>query len=283
MKWFNKWRAGFLIRHSRYRVQLSGLPVGLETYWRETGPQEHKGIRTDAFFFACSAEGLMNFFDAVRRNGVTCALPSEAVRSVWQAWQRHDPLGLETLCFAHFGRTVPSAAATDPDTGKILNTLAACRAIAGPGRDHFPELFSLDARFHVPHGQGYWLAYAGILHAQLDGAGNGFDRACPHPELTPEALRAAGLRKWYAPELRSRRQRATSSASYRGASLVFSFGTAHARDVGTSDVVDEEADDWNEDDISTDADEDSEDFDNNDEDECGEDEYDEDDACEDDR
>lgn len=118
MKWFNKWRAGFLIRHSRYRVQLSGLPVGLETHWRNNASQEHKGIRTDAFFFAYTAQGLMNFFDVVRHHDGACPLPSEAVRSVWQAWRQYDPVDLERFCMTHFGRTVPYAEATDPGVGK---------------------------------------------------------------------------------------------------------------------------------------------------------------------
>lgn len=142
----------------------------------------------------------------------------------------------------------------------------ACRAIEGPGRDHFPGLFGLDAWLSVPHGQGYWLDRTGILHARLDNDGNGLYRACPHPGLTPEALWAAGLRKWYAPELRPRRRWTAGSASYRGSSLVFSFGAAHAHPEYSNireeaDLADSDEDEWSDDGDDVESGSDSEDDD----------------------
>lgn len=195
MEWFNKWRAQQTLTHSRYRTQLADLPPALEPCWRQSAPNEYPGIPTDAFFFARAAEGLMNFFDAVTDSGKACALPSDAADSVWHAWLRHDPAGLERFCKRHFGAAVPHVEHEGLGSGALLNTFAACHALDGgvPGKPRLPALFRLDARLRMRNGHGYWLHDGRIVYARVRRYGMGLGRARPHPELTMGALYMAGL------------------------------------------------------------------------------------------
>jgi hypothetical protein len=226
-EWISKWRASRLIRDSRYREQLAGLPAGLETYWRNSAPQGYKGIRTDAFFFACAAEGLMNFFDAVRRSGGACALPSEAADSVWHAWLRWHPVGLGRFCIEHFQRTIPHIERTGLGPGALVGTLEACRDIElVPQRiKHLPALFRLDARLRMPAGHGYWQRWRGVAYARLDAHGRAAEQPLPHPGLTAAMLYAAGLmgREELASRLRHERTADSSSCTSDG---FFAFAAA---------------------------------------------------------
>src|SRR6185312_4870081 len=118
----------------------------LEIYWRTSAPREYKGIRTDAFFFAYSAEGLLRFFDAVRHSGRPCALPSEAADSVWHAWLRWSPVSLDRFCARHFGAPVPHVERAALVGNALLHTFAACRTHDGirPRSMRLPALFGLD-------------------------------------------------------------------------------------------------------------------------------------------
>lgn len=195
MKWINELRAARLRRTSPWRAALADLPAGLEIYWRTSAPREYKGIRTDAFFFARAAEGLLRFFDAVRHGGRPCALPSEAADSVWHAWLRWSPTSLDRYCRRHFGIAVPHVerAALAPDA--LLHTFAACCARDGfdPGRTRVPGLFGLDAALRMPGGHGYWNRAGEIRYARLNEQGRGMWRALPHPELALARLVAEGL------------------------------------------------------------------------------------------
>ena len=193
--WFNKWRAEQVRCRSRYRAQLADLPPALEPYWRHSAPHEYPGIPTDAFFFACAAAGLLLFFDAVTYGGKACALPSEAADSVWHAWLRLDPIGLERFCERHFGAAVPHVERTGLGSGALLNAFAACHALEGhtSHKLHLPSLFSLDTRLGMRGGHGYWLQGGRIVYAGTGPCGMGLGRAMPHPELTTDALYMAGL------------------------------------------------------------------------------------------
>lgn len=225
MEWFKKQRAARRVRNSPYRAALEDLPPALASSWRHSAPQEYPGIRTDAFFFACAAEGLMNFFDVAARCGKPCALPSEAADSVWHAWLRCDPLGLQAFCRKHFGFVVPHVERAGLGEGALLNTLAACH---GPAcsRLRLPDLFRLDARLRMPGGHGYWIRAGDIVYARVGQQGLGLFRAQQHPELGIEALYAAdvvdrrcvtaALRRRYA---RTRARTLADSGSSCGADL----------------------------------------------------------------
>jgi hypothetical protein len=195
MKWLNELRAARLRRTSPWQAELADLPAGLQSYWRASAPREYKGIRTDAFFFARAAEGLLRFFDAVRHSGRPCALPSEAADSVWHAWLRWNPVSLERFCLRHFGTTVPHVERAALVGNALLHTFAACRTRDGirPGSMRLPALFGLDARLRMPGGHGYWSRGGEIVHARLNERGRGRWRARPHPELALTVLYAAGL------------------------------------------------------------------------------------------
>lgn len=199
MKWISdriaQGRARRFMRASIYRSALEDLPVGLDMAWRRAAPKEYPGIRTDAFFFACAAEGLMRFFDAVRRSSRPCALPSEAADSVWHAWLRHDPIGLERFCRKHFGRVIPHVERAALETGALAATLLTGRRMEkiAPLGPELPRLFGLDARLRMPGGHGYWSRDGGIVYARLGRRDSFPGRASPHPELTISALLAAGL------------------------------------------------------------------------------------------
>ena len=215
MEWISKWRARRIIRNSRYQKQLADMPAGLEAYWRYSAPREYEGIRTDAFFFARAAEGLMQFFDTVRTSSRPCALPSEAADSVWHAWLRWNPAGLERFCLRHFGQAVPHVERAGLGAGALPNTLAACRALEGiaPEGPRLPRLFGLDARLRMPGGHGYGTQSGEIMYARLGPRGRGMWRARPHPELTMQALYAAGLVNGEVLAAHLRRQAAADGSS----------------------------------------------------------------------
>jgi hypothetical protein len=188
-------RARRFMRASTYRTALEGLPKGLERSWRESAAQEYPGIRTDAFFFVRAADGLMRFFDAAERSERPCALPSEAADSVWHAWLRFDPIGLERFCRTHFGRVIPHVERAGLGSGALANTLMSGRRLEGitPLGPRLPQLFGLDARLRMPGGHGYWTRGDEIVYARLNKRGLCLQRAQAHPELLTAALLAAGL------------------------------------------------------------------------------------------
>ena len=171
MKWIQKLRAARLRRISPWQVALADLPAGLESYWRASAPREYEGIRTDAFFFARAAEGLLRFFDAVQHSGRPCALPSEAADSVWHAWLRWNPVSLDRFCVRHFGAAVPHVERAALAGNALLHTFAACRARDGiaPRSMRLPALFALDAQLRMPGGHGYWSRAGEIVYARLNG------------------------------------------------------------------------------------------------------------------
>jgi hypothetical protein len=199
MKWLmdklNELRAARLRRTSPWQAALADLPAGLQSYWRASAPREYEGIRTDAFFFARAAEGLLRFFDAVRHSGRPCALPSEAADSVWHAWLRWNPASLERFCVRHFGVAVPHVERAALAGNALLHTFAACRERDGikPRSMRLPALFGLDALLRMPGGHGYWSRAGEIVHARLNERGRGMWRARPHPELALAVLVAAGV------------------------------------------------------------------------------------------
>jgi hypothetical protein len=195
MKWMNRMRARRHVRASFYQAALEDLPDGLESGWRENAAQEYPGIRTDAFFFARAAEGLLCFFDAVRHGERPCALPSDAADSVWHAWLRRDPIGLERFCRKHFGRVIPHVERSGLAPDALANTLVTGRRLEGiaPLGPQLPRLFGLDAWLRMPGGHGYWRRDDEIVYARLGKRGVCVGRAQPHPGLTIPALLAAGL------------------------------------------------------------------------------------------
>jgi len=198
MEWFDDWRAMRYICNSSYRMTLGELPAGLESYWRHSAPDEYKGIQTDAFFFARAAEGLMKFFYIVTLSGKPCALPSEAADSIWHAWLRWDPAGLERFCIEHFGKAIPHVERAGLEAGALLNSFVCCRRYEGVAFHalRLPALFRLDVRLKMRGGHGYWnrIGSGQIVYARLDVRGLGRRQASPHPELTQGALQATGLR-----------------------------------------------------------------------------------------
>ncbi|MCS0611190.1 hypothetical protein NX783_00340 [Massilia kyonggiensis] len=195
MKWILELRAARLRRTSPWQAALADLPAGLQSYWRASAPREFEGIRTDAFFFARAAEGLLRFFDAVRHSGRPCALPSEAADSVWHAWLRWNPASLERFCVRHFGAAVPHVERAALAGNALLHTFAACRERDGikPRSMRLPALFGLDALLRMPGGHGYWSRAGEVVHARLNERGRGMWRAQPHPELALAVLVAAGV------------------------------------------------------------------------------------------
>jgi hypothetical protein len=178
-----------------WKIRKLELPHGLETAWRHSAPQEYPGIRTDAFFFVRAAEGLLRFFDALTHSERPCALPSEAADSVWHAWLRHDPIGLERFCRRHFGQVIPHVERAGLGSGALAGMLMSGRRLEGitPLGPQLPLLFGLDARLRMPGGHGYWNRGSEIVYARLNKRGRCLGRAQPHPELATGALLAAGL------------------------------------------------------------------------------------------
>lgn len=236
----NDTRARRYMRASFYRHMLQALPSGLEQGWRQSAPQEYPGIRTDAFFFACAAEGLLRFFDAAGRSQTPCALPSEAADSVWHAWLRHDPIGLERFCRNHFGRVIPHVERAGLGAGALGRTLMTGRSLEGiaPLGPRLPQLFGLDARLRMAGGHGYWNRGEEIVYARLDAHGVCPHRAQPHPELATSALLAAGLvdADMVLDHVRRREAALAAAASWDGGSGLAFASDAPCADTGASDA-----------------------------------------------
>ena len=235
-EWIGKLRTARLLRTSRYARQLAALPPGLEAYWRRSAPQEYKGIPTDAFFFARAAEGLMTFFDAVRRGGQACALPSDAADSVWHAWLRWNPAGLDTFCTGHFGQPIPHIERGGLGSGALLRTLATCRKLDGVRRhkQHLPALFRLDRQLRMPQGHGYRVHDGEIAYARLDREGYGIGAPVGHPELTLAALYVAGVVDRSLLEDQQRRGQKTDGGDSGSSGDCGSFASADGGDCSDS-------------------------------------------------
>jgi hypothetical protein len=217
MKWIHDLRAAGLRRTSPWRAALADLPAGLESYWRASAPRE--------------------YFDAVRHSGRPCALPSEAADAVWHAWLRWNPVSLERFCVRHFGAAVPHVERAALAGNALLHTYAACCARDGvtPGGLRLPALFGLDARLRMPRGHGYWNRGDEVRYARLNERGRGMWRACPHPELAPAALFAAGLVDRHVLEAHLRRREAVATAgSSCGGDVAFAGSDACADGGGGS-------------------------------------------------
>lgn len=187
------------VRHlSRYSRAMADIPPTLYPYWKRTAHFEFKGIPRDAFFFARAADGLLAFFDCVRRSDRACALPSMAADSVWHAWIRMTPEGIDAFCVKHFGRTVPhleGVAMAVPMEEALANCLVRARALESvpTARLSVPQLFGLDLKLRMPGGFGYTRWGRGLAWRRLDRAGRPAGEFFPQEQFEPAALLAAGL------------------------------------------------------------------------------------------
>jgi len=194
----NGLRTSYLLEFSPYSHALADLPPDLFPCWQRTALLEFKGIPRDAFFFVRAAEGLMMFFDCVRRSGRPCGLPSKAADSVWHAWAELDPVHLERFNLRHFGRLIPHVEGADmavPMDVALANCLVVARSLdgmpaAGPG---VPKLFSLDRRLQMPNGFEYVLEGGRVGHRRMSWQGTGKGEVFFLDSLAPSMLLAAGL------------------------------------------------------------------------------------------
>lgn len=184
---------------STYAAVLADVPAALFSHWAQTAHEEFPGIPRNAAFFALAAEGLMMFFDCVAAAGKTCALPSRAADSVWNAWSRMDAAGLEGFCIRHFGRSIPHVERGRMQDGEMGRALAVClvqarrRASQPAAGSHLPRLFSLDSQLDMPRGAGYRIIGGLVACSVLDELGSLEDKVGFPAELTPHALYFAGL------------------------------------------------------------------------------------------
>lgn len=140
----------------------------------------------------------MAFFDCVRDSSLPCALPSMAADSVWHAWMRLSPTGLNAFCRQHFGRVIAHVEAPEM-SGGMGRALAVClvraRRIermpaAGP---NLPRLFALDRMLAMPGACGYLLFNGQVASLALDERGRAAGVPACVESLSAEQLLAAGL------------------------------------------------------------------------------------------
>jgi hypothetical protein len=139
------------------------------------------------------------YFDCIKHSGKPCALPSKAADSVWLAWERLAPAGLEAFCIKHFGRAIAhtEAASMMAQLEDALETcLAQARRLEARGRaaPALPRLFALDRVLKMPGGFGYKRAACGqVAFSPLNRRGlPGADVFYPSA-LAPMELMMAGL------------------------------------------------------------------------------------------
>ena len=191
-------RARRFMAASPYQKQLKDLPPTLFDYWAASARYEFKDIPRDVFFFARAAEALMNFFDCAATSKHPCGLPSKAADSVWHAWLRFAPAGLEAFCRHHFGRAIVHMQHGDM-AEPIGLALAAClvrgRVLAGlrRGQCKLPPLFDTDRKLGMPHGYGYRTIRGEPALTQLDQRGRLTTDTSFPPSLSSGMLVAVGL------------------------------------------------------------------------------------------
>ena len=156
----HKFRSMRVRQSSRYWSEMQHIPAALYPYWKETARHEFQGIPQDAFFYARAIEGLLTFFDCVRRSDRPCGLPSRAADSVWHAWLRMDKEGLETFCLRRFGRKIAHLEwgdASDRMEASLAATLVQARKLEGLATEEsaLPKLFQLDRKLRMPRGFDY--------------------------------------------------------------------------------------------------------------------------------
>jgi hypothetical protein len=214
----NLLRAQRCIDDSPYNAALQDMPAGLYRAWQHSACEAFEGISCDALFFARAAEGLMMYFDCVRRSGKPCALPSKAADSVWHAWARFAPAGLDEFCLRHFGRRMPHVEAADM-TSQMEDALANCLVqarmlewmpTAGSG---LPRLFTLDRRVAMPCGFAYRIVKGQVAFANMNRAGRPEGDVFYPSTLAPVELLMAGLITYRAFDNYVQRARAGGSAS----------------------------------------------------------------------
>lgn len=214
-------RVGLTRIASRNRKALCDMPPGLYDYWVRTAPTEFEGIPTDAFFYVRAADALLTFFECLKRYRMPCALPSKAADSVWHAWLRYDPAGLDAFCERHYEQRIPHVEAADMDGGMDLplaRSLVMARTLDRqflPGPD-VPALFATDRKLRMPGGFGYRARRGLMVLSHLDERGLPGPATLVHPGTDPWFLYEAGLiggfdlDRW---RLRYASQRAGSTAS----------------------------------------------------------------------
>ncbi|WUR14211.1 hypothetical protein E7V67_003680 [[Empedobacter] haloabium] len=191
-------RAGILHIASRNRKALRDVPPGLYDYWARSAPAEFPGIPTDAFFYARATDALLTFFECMKRHRMPCALPSKAADSVWHAWLRHDPVGLDAFCERHYEQRIPHVEAAAMSGGMDL-PLARCLVMARtldrqflPGPD-VPRLFATDRKLRMPGGFGYRARRGLMVLSELNERGLAAGATRVPPGTDPWFLFEAGL------------------------------------------------------------------------------------------
>lgn len=194
----DRFRAMRVRQTSRYRKATAAIPAALYSYWKQTAQSEFKGIPQDAFFFASAAEGLLTFFDCVRVSGRRCALPSAAADSVWHAWAKLDPAGLDAFCVKHYGDVIPHVAESEMG-GHIEGALATCMVTArelerrDPVKPSVPRLFALDRKLGMPGGYGYQIVLGQVAYHRQGPDGEPIGKLAYSGGLMAAQLLAAGL------------------------------------------------------------------------------------------
>ncbi len=220
----NAYRARKLRAVSRNRAALENMPPGLFDYWARTAQHEFEGIPRDAFFYARASDALLTFFDCVGRSNRPCALPSKAADSVWHAWLRLAPAGLDAFCLHHYDRRIPHIEGADMSggmEGALATCLVTARMLDGLDRagPDLPRLFVTDRKLRMPGGFAYRVEKGEVMFSHMDARGLPEPAVYRQSGTTPEYLLAAGMigqhdyDKWEA-----RRQPGGGSCGTTGAS-----------------------------------------------------------------
>jgi hypothetical protein len=183
---------------SHYSEAMRDIPDGLFCAWQHSASGEFEGIPCDALFFVRAAEGLLMFFDCVKRSGKPCALPSKAADSVWHAWARLSPASLDAFCVKHFGRRMPHMEAADM-TAQMEDALANCLVEARKlewmptAEARLPKLFTLDRRVAMPSGFAYRMVKGQVAFSNMNRVGRPEGDVFYPGMLAPVELLMAGL------------------------------------------------------------------------------------------
>ncbi|MCH8619703.1 hypothetical protein [Undibacterium sp. TS12] len=237
-------RVKSIIFHSPHRQALSEIPDAVMTYWQIKAKKEFPGIPSDAVFFIRAAEGLMEFFECVKRSKRPCALPSKAADSVWHVWNSWSSINLDCFCQKHFGCTIPHVEAEKMDGPldlALAATLVETRYMERlmPASVTVTRLFALDRKLKMPGGFAYKISRQQVGFQNMNERGKGKGHMIFPASFSIIELAAAGLITAEVYEEAMRQQaKAQAAANSGGSSCGSGFsdsGGSSSCDAGSGD------------------------------------------------
>lgn len=193
-------RAAWRRRCPPATVAAAQIPPEVHAAWQAHAPAAFPGLRVDEGAWLRCSLALAQFFEACRlqRAQGACALPSKAADSVWHVWLEADPAGLADWQQRYFDQDTPhreaDALGAPLDDCLARTWVGACRSEGlSPLGPRLPLVFALDGQLGLPTGWAYRFERQGLVHRDIDSAGQPARAAVLHAAVAGAGLVGLGL------------------------------------------------------------------------------------------